>query len=300
MDKSCFVIINPAAGHGKAREAYPQLIEKLKEYYSEVQFHLTKQPKEAIELAREAAQSHQHILCMGGDGTSYEVLNGLMEADVEHELFFGTIPLGTGNSFLLDFDIDSKEEVLHRISMGQTRKVDIVKIVYTIDGQDYTRYFRNIVGTGLIADICKATNEHYKFAGEFGYTIGTLMQLMKLKNEKVKLTIDGETIERNNSTISLSNSKYTGGKMLIAPMAEVDDGYIDIIMINDASPFQALKAFLGISKGSHVNHPKVETLRGKKVKIEPTKPGALMIDGEVEGRTPIEVEVLPRAISIYA
>ena len=292
----CYVVINPAAGHGKAGREYPKVLERLAPYFGRIEHALTAAPGQATEMVRKVLPEYRHVFCLGGDGTSFEVLNGIMASGYADQTCFGTLPLGTGNSFLKDFGIETIEDVLGRVRTGATRPVDVGRARW--DGGEC--WFRNILGFGLIADICERTNRQFKFAGEAGYSLGVLAEVIHLGHELITLTVDGESREIDNCTLAVSNSRYTGGKMLIAPQADACDGELDLVLINRTSRVGLLQAFSGIFSGRHLEHPQVQTLKGKRISIETAAPRILMIDGEVLGQTPVAIETLPGALRIYA
>jgi diacylglycerol kinase family enzyme len=151
----------------------------------------------------------------------------------------------------------------------------------------------NILGAGLIADILKLTNERLKFLGSFGYSLAVLVRLFKGMNNRIRLKVDGVEHFLKDSALVISNSKFTGGKMKIAPMAKADDGRVDIIVFNEVGRLDILKIFSRVFKGDHVNHEKVRVFSGKDIEIESDPPLRLMADGELLGNTPLTLKVLP-------
>ncbi len=194
-------------------------------------------PGHTVEIGREAVHAgYDRVICLGGDGTPYEFINGLYDRGRPARLpEIGQIPAGTGNSFLRDFDITTPEGALEAILSGRRRKVDLVEFTYREDRANAPttrRYSLNIIGVGLIADILQLTNERLKFLGAAGYSLAVLIRLIRGMSNRITIEADGRKREVADSALVVSNSKFTGGKMKIAPPAETSDGRADIILFN--------------------------------------------------------------------
>jgi YegS/Rv2252/BmrU family lipid kinase len=210
------------------------------------------------------------------------------------------IPAGTGNSFLRDFSDISWRQAVDNILSGRRRKVDLVEIHYAKDKPDVRQYYLNILGVGLIADILKLTNEKLKVFGSLGYSLAVLMRLAKGMRNRMLLTVDGEQIEIRDSALVISNSKYTGGSMKIAPMADTQDGLVDMVIFQEVNRRDILNIFSRVFKGTHVSHPKVRTFHAAEIVIDSCPQELLMADGELLGLTPLRLKVLPGELAILA
>jgi diacylglycerol kinase (ATP) len=113
------------------------------------------------------------------------------------------------------------------------------------------------------------------------------------------MTIDGKVYQRDYIFAEICNSTKTGGNMIMAPEAKIDDGLLDVILLNDISKLNLLKVFPLIFKGTHVLDSHVETFTCKQIKIVTETPQRLTPDGEVFGTTPIEVSILPNKINMF-
>jgi YegS/Rv2252/BmrU family lipid kinase len=256
----------------------------------------------AVEIGKQAAGAgFDRLICLGGDGTPFEVINGLYSKGRPARLpDIGQIPAGTGNSFLRDFDIQTPEQAIERILDGRRRPVDLVEFRYSEGGDDVRRYSLNIIGVGLIADILQLTNERLKFLGAAGYSLAVLIRLVRGMDNRINIDADGRRLEVADSALVISNSKYTGGKMKIAPPADVSDGKADLVLFNGVNRREIVSIFSGVFSGRHVDHPKVETLRAASIAVEADPPLRLMADGELLGHTPLQVRVLPAELTILA
>ncbi|MGE5741124.1 MAG: diacylglycerol/lipid kinase family protein, partial [Candidatus Aminicenantes bacterium RBG_16_66_30] len=254
------LVVNPAAGHGRGRKVFERLEPRLRAAIQGLEVRFSDYAGHTVEIGREAAGAgYDRLLCLGGDGTPYELLNGLYAGGrPSRRPEIGQIPAGTGNSFLRDFDITTPEEALDAISAGRRRKVDLVEFSYREgrpDGPIVRRLSLNIIGVGLIADILRLTNERLKFLGAAGYSLAVLVRLIRGMSNQITVVADGRTLDVANSALVVSNSKFTGGKMKIAPPANTSDGRADIILFNGVNRREIVAIFAGVFSGRHLAHP---------------------------------------------
>ena len=212
----------------------------------------------------------------------------------------GMIPAGTGNSFLRDFSVFSWRQAVAGILAGKSRRVDLVEITYERERRETRQYYLNILGVGLIADILKLTNEKLKGFGRFSYGLAVMLRLARGMNNRMRLTVDGEKMDIADSALVISNSKFTGGGMKIAPMADSGDGKVDLVIFQEVNRRDILNIFSRVFKGTHVGHPKVKTFRAAEIAIDSYPQELLMADGELLGMTPLRLKVLPGELAILA
>jgi YegS/Rv2252/BmrU family lipid kinase len=297
-------IVNPAAGGGRAGKRAPSVLARLREEGLAIDAVYTERPRDAIELARaRIARGARRFLCVGGDGTTHEVLNGalptlLAEGTAGGRLLLGMLPLGTGNSFLRDFGIESAEEALRRVRRGRARPVDALRIVH----RDGTLFAFNLLGLGFAARAGALTNRRFKPLGALGYVAAVVQSTIELATDAYPFSTDrAARDERPSILLSFSNSRATGGGMQMAPRAEVDDGELDVIRIGPMPRSRFLSAFPSIFAGTHVERPEVEQSRARTVNFH--LEGATvdcMIDGEVIPLCLERIEVVPRAFDVMA
>lgn len=301
-DKKTLLIFNPAAGKGKGKKNFDAVLSALSEKFKNLEVKRSEHPGHIVEISKIAVRDGcQRIISIGGDGTPFEIINGVYaDGKPGHEIELGMIPAGTGNSFIRDFDEVFPEKWVEHVLNGKTRKVDMVEFTYFKQGKEVKNYYINILGIGLIADILKLTNEKLKFLGTMGYSMAVLIRLFKGMNNRMKVTIDDQTFELKNSALVISNSKYTGGEMKIAPMADTKDGKVDMIVFNEVNRREIINIFANVFKGKHVNHPKVKVFNGSEMEIDAEPQQLLMADGELLGETPMKLKVLPGELKILA
>jgi diacylglycerol kinase (ATP) len=294
------LVVNPAAGHGRGKKSFERLEPRLRTDIPGLEVRFSEFAGHAVDIGREAASAgYDRIICLGGDGTPYEVINGLYANGRPARVpAIGQIPAGTGNSFLRDFDVVSPEQALEAILAGRRRKADLVEFDSQEDGRTVRRYSLNIIGVGLIADILQLTNERLKFLGAAGYSLAVLVRLVRGMSNRIAIEADGRRLEVADSALVVSNSKFTGGKMKIAPPADTADGRADLILFNGVNRRQIVAIFAGVFSGKHLAHAKVDALQAAAISVEADPPLRLMADGELIGHTPLRLRVLPAELDI--
>ena len=294
------LIINPAAGKGKGDKGVEDILKRLGDRFGKMDTFVSRYPGHLLRIGEEVKlEQYKRIFTLGGDGTTFELINGIQLCGGSLEsLELGMIPAGTGNSFLRDFITVNRENAINAIVEGSSRPVDVGEFVYFQDDQKEKRHFINILGVGLIADILKLTNERLKPFGALGYSMAVLLRLFKGMNNRIVVTVDDKEWAFTNSALAISNSKFTGGEMKMAPMAETDDGMLDIIVFNEVNRREILSIFSKIFSGKHISHPKVTILRGRKIHIDAQPQQLLMADGELLGSTPLELHVSTRKLNL--
>jgi YegS/Rv2252/BmrU family lipid kinase len=296
------LIVNPAAGHGRGLKCFHRLQPRLLAEFPGLDIRQSDYPGHSIEIGRQAAkEGFSLIICLGGDGTPFEVLNGLYAQGRPSPLpEIGLIPAGTGNSFLRDFGTETADQALDNILAGRRHSVDLLDFHFRRQGQPAHMVSLNLLGIGLIADILKLTNERLKIFGSFGYSLAVMLRLVKGMDNRIDIEADGRKWTVRDSAMVISNSKFTGGKMKIAPHADTADGRADLIIFRQVNRREILAIFKGVFAGTHAQHPKVDMIPAAEISIEAEPPQLLMADGELLGETPLRLKVLPGELTILA
>lgn len=289
------LILNPAAGKSRGRIAIQKAVPMFQRLGIHCDVKISEFAGHTIQLAQEFVPSgYDGIIAVGGDGTLFELLNGLLKTRPNFDLPIGQIPVGTGNSFIKDLAIETIEDAVGRIAAGETAPIDVGIFKYA-EGE---HYFINLLGTGFVANVAHRAGK-YKRLGSLSYVIGVFEEVVRLKAMPVEITIDGQVYQRDYIFAEICNSTKTGGNMIMAPAARINDGFLDVVLLNRISRLNLLKIFPQIFKGTHVNDAHVETFRGQQIKIVTESPQRLTPDGEVFGTTPIEVSILPNKINMF-
>ena len=238
--------------------------------------------------------AYDAILAVGGDGTLFEVVNGLLEHRDSVPVPLGLIPVGTGNSFVRDLGISSVEDAVAPVLAGTTRAVDVGRFAADAGGF----YFANLLGAGFVSNVAHRARR-YKAFGSMSYVFAVVEEVMRLRSTPVVLEIDGAVIEREALFVEICNSRYTGGSMMMAPGALIDDGLLDVVVASRMNRRTVLALLPSIFAGRHVDSPLVEVFRGRSIRLTSARPMALTPDGEFLGSTPLEASVRERALEMF-
>lgn len=290
------LVYNTHAGHKRAQKILPQVEACFNEHKIEFELAVTDYPEHATTIVAQADfTQYDGLVAAGGDGTLFEVINGYYKNPAEKKLPLGVLPVGTGNAFARDLELDNSrwQEAVRIIGLNKPRLVDVGH--YVTHGQDY--YFLNILGLGFVADVGK-TARKLKLLGNVSYTLGVLYQTVFLKAGFMKIEADGEQYERENIFVEISNTRYTSN-FLMAPHAEIDDGYLDVTFLNKINRRTLIKYFPKIFPGEHLQFPEVEQFKARKISVETASPKVLTPDGELVGITPVKVECLHQDVPVY-
>lgn len=298
MSETFLAIVNPAAGGGRCGKLATGAIAKLRAAGLDIEVAQTSQAGEATILARNAyAQGRRQFLAVGGDGTAHEIVNGLFpEALSVGRPTLGFLPLGTGNSFLRDFTDRGAEYAAEAILAGRRRPCDVLRLTHS-SGE---LYFTNLLSIGFPADVAAVTNRRFKRFGELGYILGVFVCLARLDRRVFALRVDSDSDfdRRRCLFLTFNNSKFTGGKMMIAPKASTDDGLIEFVRWGPISRLGLLRNFPTLFDGTHLSHPLASRRGAKHIEFELDAPVDVMVDGEVLTLHCQSIDVLPGALDV--
>jgi len=291
------LILNPTAGHGRGRKELEHILRALHGYNIETELAVTEYHNHASELAAQTDFSRFDALVVaGGDGTVYEAMNGFMHLPQDQRKPLGIIPIGTGNAGAWDTSgVRTIDEAVQVIARGTKRLVDVGTFLM----DHHTYYFLNVIGVGFVADVGTHAVK-MKWLGETAYTFGVRWETVSLKSHHMHFEIDGDQFDEQGLFVEFCNTRYTAADMLIAPDAKIDDGYLDVVVCKDTNRRTLLKAFPKVFKGTHTTLPIIDVYKARSIKLWTEEPKVLIPDGELFGRTPIEVGIQHRALEIYS
>lgn len=295
------LIVNPAAGAGRSGRRWPQIRALLKDIGLHFDYALTEAPGHAIELARDAARNgHEMIVSVGGDGTLNEVVNGLYLAGATGHMTVGIIGTGTGSDYIRTVGVPrSFRDACRSLLSPKRLTVDAGVVEYVRNNQTLRRLFVNFAGLGFDSEVVKATGQRFKKLGARpAYLLGLLTTFLSYRNREMTITLDGVSDRRKVCTVVVSNGRYGGGGMLVAPNADATDGLLDVMTVNDISKPDLLWSLPRIYRGTHLTHPKVLAERAREIEIRPAQPVSLQADGELLGEGPARFRVLPAAVTL--
>lgn len=280
------------------------------------------------ELARAAAGSGaKFVVAVGGDGTVNEAINGMMRARAEaggaDQCVLGIIPAGSGNGFARSLGIPrSASEVCRLLVNGAARRVDLGRMTATGERQPATgtdgfrdtgcgmgvatggrvrdRYFAGTIGFGFDALIARETcRRRGRFRSLAIYAWGGLKSYLGLASVLVKGEIDGRPFERSCLLLDFANGPEYGGGARIAPKASLDDGLLDVVVVDQAAIWRLLGHLPALFTGRLADRPGTETFQARAAAIESVQPPLAQMDGDpIELELPARIEVVPRALSV--
>jgi len=298
VNETFLAIVNPAAGGGQCRRLVGPALQRLQSTKVAVEVRESRGPGDATRIAREAwQQGYRKFIAVGGDGTSYEIVNGVFPEALEgSNPTLAFLPLGTGNSFLRDFGTRSVEDQLASLATGTARAVDVILLNHS----EGTLYFINLMSMGFAADVAVMRARNFSGWGELGYQTSIFICLARFRRRPFPLRVDGETkVDRRRCLfLTFNNSKYTGGTMMIAPHADTSDGLIEYVRWGPIGRMGLIRNLPTLYDGTHVNHPLAERRAVKRIDFELDGPIDVMIDGETMTLHCKSLDVLPSALNV--
>jgi len=300
LGQSYLAIVNPAAGGGRSAKLLGPALKRLRDAGLEVRVATTRSPGQATEIARDAYSSGtRYFIAVGGDGTSYEVVNGLFPQAIDNEpptLAF--LPLGTGNSFLRDFSDRGVEHAIESLIANKSRACDLMRMRHRTG----VIYYINLLSMGFSADVATLRARRFSGWGELGYFTSIFLTLARFNRRPFPVRVEGQGAfdDRRCLFVTFNNSKFTGGTMMIAPKAQVDDGLVEYVRWGPIGRLGLIRNLPGLYDGTHIQHPLAERKAVSRVEFKLDAPVDVMVDGEVLSLHCEELDVLPKALNVVA
>ena len=292
--------MNPAAGGGRRGALLNPALDRLRAAGLEIEIAPTKAPGQAAEIARDAyGRGIRNFIAVGGDGTSYEIVNGLFPISQTAERpTLGFLPLGTGNSFLRDFSDKGVEYAIESLVANRIRPCDVLRLRYRTG----VIHFINLLSMGFSADVATLRERRFSSWGELGYLTSIFLTLARFNRRPFPLRVEdqSEFDARPCLFVTFNNSKFTGGTMMIAPQAEVADGLIEYVRWGPIGRLGLIRNLPGLYDGTHIQHPLAERKAAKRIEFRLDHPVDVMVDGEVLTLHCEELDVLPGALNVVA
>jgi YegS/Rv2252/BmrU family lipid kinase len=294
------LIVNPAAGNGRARELLPPATSALSAADTEHRVVESSSLRHARELAAEAAGRGEVIVAVGGDGMAGALAGAAAAAGAS----FGLIPVGRGNDLASVLGIPADPAAAARVlAAGQVRQVDLIAV--TAPGQPEI-VVAGSVYAGLPAVAGEIANATRLLGGSLVYPVAALRALARWRPVTFTMAIAGEdAIEFDGYAVVVANSAYFGAGMQVAPPALIDDGVLDVVLMRHAAKLTFVRALMKIKDGSHVSLPQISLHRGADVTITMSRDLPAAADGEplacatpLAAGTPLRIRVLPAALSV--
>jgi diacylglycerol kinase family enzyme len=287
MPKKLLLLVNPYSGSGKSLAACEYLKQELREY--EFNTIISRYKGHFVDfLQKEDLNPYEKIVIFGGDGTMHEVTNGIAGKGSTPPLLL--FPCGGGKALNHDIDNLTWESSLQKFRQNYIKQIDIFKVQFPEATTNERMFYGfNIIGWGLVSNI-NLMAEKLRWLGGLRYSIAAIIHIFKNPKFTGKVVVDQEVFTGDFSFVLACNTQHTGKAMKIAPLAALDDGLLDILVIRHVSFYHLLRLFPLIFSGRHIHSPLVIYKKARKFSIE-AAPVTLVIDGEVKGETPLHAEV---------
>lgn len=287
MKKRALFIINPVSG-GKKKDRVPGLIDKYLDkrkfdhevIYSTSDLHIS-------EISKEAINSFDVIVAVGGDGTVNETASAIAGTDT----VLGIIPFGSGNGLARFLNIPlNTVKAIKNINKGRVEAIDACKI--------NEHWFFNMAGMGFDAHISEVFS-HDKKRGFQAYIKSSIQEIARYKSQKYHIEIDGERYYREAFMLSFANSSQYGNNAHISPNASLHDGLIDVCVIKPFPVYRLLEMGLRMLTKTSEASKYVEIIRGRNIKVKRSEPGPVHLDGEPQIiGIDAEISVIPHSLKV--
>jgi YegS/Rv2252/BmrU family lipid kinase len=296
---SVCLIVNPSAGGGKARRIAPQAEQALRGHGLQVRRVDTRDLAHARELAVAAAEAGETVAMLSGDGAIGAIADVLRAVP---GAVLGVLPGGRGNDLARSLGISQELVAACATIAGGARRAMDVGEVSAVGSSEPGRAFVGIASVGFDSDANRIANEAPSWLGNLVYAYGALRALAAWRPARFELELDpphGERKAFTAYTVGACNSKSYGGGMRAAPGAMLDDGLLDVIVLENVSKLTFLTKILPrVFKGEHVREPRVHVLHAKELVVSADRPFTMYADGDPIGELPLRVRVLPGAIDV--
>jgi diacylglycerol kinase (ATP) len=280
------VVVNPKAGQGAAASLATQVVGYLAS--REISYRMIS-PSSAAETKSLVSESLRNgeaskLLSVGGDG----LFHLLLQLAVEFKVPLAVAPGGTGNDFYRTLGWFEHEltDYLEQLISTEPTFVD----VGVVDGE----YFGAVLSSGFDSVVNERANKLKWPKGPAKYNVAIALEFPKFNAIEFKIFADAKVLEVEAMLIAIGNGQSYGGGMRVCPSADLHDGQLDIMILHPVSKLEFLKVFPTVYQGTHIEHPQVEILQAKKIRIESA--AIAYADGERIGQLPVQVESLPQSL----
>ena len=292
MSKQLLVIINPRGGGGRAKRLLRDA--RLEDLGFGLRIRTTEYPGHAAQITRnESLSSQDQVLVVGGDGTLHEVINALMERDQRERPTLGVLPGGTGNSLAHDLGITVLTKARAVLQNPRKRSMDVLRV----SAQGRRFYSFNMVGWGLPATAGRLA-ESLRWLGPGRYTAASVIDIVRGGFPSVSLEAGGERYQGCYPAVIICNTQHIGTGMKMAPRAELDDGLMDVVVLEPTSRYRMLQLLRRVYDGSHVDSEGLHYHQVERFSLCAPELSPLNVDGEILASQAFEIEMVPGALEV--
>ncbi|WP_432524863.1 diacylglycerol kinase family protein [Kineococcus sp. SYSU DK006] len=297
--------MNPTAGRGAGRAAGERVLSVLRRAGLQVVDVSARDLEGAQRAAREQVDGFDALVVVGGDGLVHAGVGAVAGTSTA----LGIVAAGTGNDIArglrlpLGDPVRAAQHVADAVLTGSTRAVDAVRVTTGGTGTAGGGWYASILASGVDALVNERANRWRWPRGPARYTLAALRELAVVRGVRLRVGLDGLTLEREALLVAVANTGCYGGGMLMAPQADPTDGLLDVVVVDRLAPLAALRVFPTVRRGRHLQLPVVSVHRARTVRLEALPGGAVPrphADGEPLGELPITCEAVPGALRVLA
>jgi diacylglycerol kinase (ATP) len=292
-------IVNPAAGFPRWRRSWHGIEAALRAAGVPLEVVRTERPQHGESIARDAVLGgRRRLIAAGGDGSVNDVLNGVMNAGLDdtREVTLAVAPTGTGNDWARSLGIGRRPaEVSAAVAAGRTMLHDVGMADYP-GSAERRRWFINVAGAGYDADMTARVPRPVPSA--LTYLRVAVIGLLSYRAPRFRVDADGTTVEDRMLLVFAANAQYCGNRMHVAPVARMDDGLLDVVMVRELGLLAVLPKLVKLYRGTILGDPAVRHVRAARVRVDAEPPAQIQTDGQMAGRTPVEFSVLRQALRV--
>ncbi len=235
-------------------------------------------------------EEFRKVIAAGGDGTINLVVNEMIENNID--LPIAIFPSGTANDFAYYFDIPHDIDGMLKIALEE-------HYTYTDIGRVNNKHFVNVAAMGFLVDVSQKTDPNIKNTlGIISYYLKGFAEIPNIRPIPVKITSEEYTSEDMIYFMLVMNGRSAGGFKRIAPLAEVNDGLLDVMLFKEMSPLELMPLLFNVMTGQHHENKNVVFFQTSKLRVESEQEVGTDIDGEKGAEFPLDIEVLPRKFRI--
>ena len=290
--KKYVLIYNPVAGDAKFKSRLDEVVEYLQLTDGIVLPFRTRYKEDIQPFVRQIKEfAADGLIVSGGDGTVHQVINAMLKEEVDVPV--GIIPSGTCNDFSSHISFDkSLSRCLSAVTGGKWRMVDVGKV--------NAEYFLNVASAGLLTSVAHSVDVSLKnTVGRLAYYFKGLGQLPNFRSMPVKITADGQVINGDILLFLVMNSGIVGSFPALVPTARIDDGKLDLLIINKCNISELMGLFISIFSGRHIASKHIRHLQAKEMYIECTEPVESDMDGELGPPLPLTISTVTKKLKIF-
>jgi diacylglycerol kinase (ATP) len=286
------VVANPSAGHGRAGRLIGKVTTGLHRLRVPHEIRVSESGPDLERLARHAAEGGTRIVAaLGGDGTASLAANGILGTGAA----LAALPAGTGDDFAKAIGAGKLDTAIELLANPKTVDLDVIEVTTGA----VRRSFINIAGAGFDSEVNETANGMTVKLGATGTYLAALVKtLSRYSPAAFTIQVDDERMELDAMLVEVGSGRWTGGGMKVLPGAVMNDGQLDVCIVEALSKTAFLRAFPRVFLGSHTTHPKVRMRTGTRVQVEANRRVLVYADGELVGSLPAVFEVRPAMLPV--